>query len=71
MRAMNYPVIVGLRLRVEDVQKLDALCQRTHRLRSDLIRLLITRAEETGIGDIRLAADSGAGNPAVAEGKGR
>lgn len=67
MRAMHYPVIVGLRLRPEDVQKLDALCERTHRLRSDLIRLLIARAEETGIGDIRLTADSGAGTPAGAE----
>jgi len=60
---MTYPVIIGVRLRPEDVVKLDTLCQRTHRPRADLLRLLITRAEETGLEDVRLAGDIGLSNP--------
>lgn len=64
-RAMHYPVIVGLRLRPEDVQRLDELCRRTHRARADLLRMLIGQAEATGMSDVRLTAACGTDNPAV------
>ena len=49
VRPTTYPMVVGLRLRAEDLDRLDALCKRTHRPRADLMRLLISQAELTGL----------------------
>jgi hypothetical protein len=54
-KPMAYPVVIGLRLRPMDMERLEQLCERTHRGRGDLLRHLLALAEETGLSDLALA----------------
>jgi hypothetical protein len=61
----QYPVVVGVRLKAADVEKLDRLAEQTFRGRGDLLRLLIARAVSTPGFDVVLqrAGESGEEDP--------
>jgi predicted DNA-binding protein len=53
-------VIIGFRLGVEEVRKLNELAERTGRPRAELLRRLIDLAQATGFPDLALmGADQG------------
>ncbi len=57
MSKKTYPVTV--RLPLADVDKLDLLAERTGRTRANVLRLLVTMAQDTTLQDICLAGTPG------------
>jgi predicted DNA-binding protein len=55
---------VSVRLPLADIAKLDRIAEHTRRTRADVVRLLVTLAEETGVPDVQLAQGLGADHAA-------
>ena len=55
---------VSVRLPLADIAKLDRIAEHTCRTRADVVRLLVTLAEETGMRDVQLAEPVGASDAA-------
>jgi predicted transcriptional regulator len=51
----EYTEIVTVKLRPDDLAKLDAMAVRLHRSRANMVRALIDAAQLTGHADIRVA----------------
>ena len=48
---------VGVRLSPDELEKLERLAQDTERTRSDVLRLLVKRADVTTLPELKLAED--------------
>jgi len=59
-RLAQYPKVVGVRLSVEDAQKLTILSYHSRRPPSELIRLLIRTAQPVDVPPIKFAAAAAA-----------